>query len=107
MKQSLSEQFVMSFVTNDRWKLYLRGLGQSLLITIGALVIGIIIGILIAIVRTAHDQAGNKKTNPLLSIANGICYIYTTIIRGTPMYVQLLIMGFVIFQSSRNLVGIA
>lgn len=106
---SLKEQFIMSFVTNDRWKLYLRGLGKSLLLTLGALAIGVAIGIVIAIIRTAHDQkrTGEGKCPAPLALANGICSVYTTIIRGTPMMVQLMIMGFVIFASSRNMQGVA
>lgn len=105
--ESLKEQFIQSFVVNDRWKLYLKGLGSSLVLTVCALAIGIAIGILIAIIRTAHDQKGKGKVSSGLRIANVICEVYTTIIRGTPMMVQLLIMGFVIFASSRNMRGVA
>ena len=57
--------------------------------------------------RTFHDQRREERPSFLLGVLNLICKIYTTVIRGTPMMVQLLIMGFVIFKSSRNLVGIA
>lgn len=65
-------------------------------VTIGALILGVIIGLLIAIVRTAHDSRRMGKSNIILSILNAICKLYLTVIRGTPMMVQLLIMGFVI-----------
>ena len=66
-----------------------------------ALTLGILLGAIVALVRTAHDQQKTKK-NILLGILNFIFRIYVTIIRGTPMMVQLLIMGMVVFSSSRN-----
>lgn len=97
----LADQFTMSFITNDRWKLYLKGLGMSLLITVFALALGIALGVIVAVVRTKHDQ--NKgHIGKGLAVGNVICQIYTTVIRGTPTYVQLLIMGFVIFASSKQ-----
>lgn len=105
-KLSLKEQFVQSFVTDDRWLSYLQGLKVSLLLTLGALALGLVFGVLVAIVRTRYLQKPGRKGFGL-TLANVICQIYTTVIRGTPMLVQLLIMGFVIFNSSRNLMGIA
>lgn len=107
-KATIGEQLIQTFVTGDRWKLFLRGLGRSLLLTVCALAIGVVIGVLIAVVRTMHDQSrGDKKPNIALRIVNLICQIYTTVIRGTPMMVQLLIMGFVVFATSRNMFGVA
>lgn len=94
--------FYQAFIEGDRWMQYLKGVGTTLLVTALALVIGIVLGVMVAIVRTAHDQQRPGKHNPVLGIVNGICKVYVTIIRGTPMMVQLLIMGFVIFKSSRN-----
>lgn len=99
--------FNQSFVVGDRWLLYVKGLGITLLVTALALVLGIILGVLVAVIRSAHDQQQLGKVNPVLSILNIICKIYVTIIRGTPMMVQLLIMYMVIFASSRNMVGVA
>lgn len=100
--------FYQSFLEGDRWKMYLNGLGVTLQITAMALVIGVVLGILVAVVRTLHDQrrAGQPR-NPVVEILNAICQIYTTVIRGTPMMVQLLIMYFVILSGSRNQLGIA
>jgi ABC-type amino acid transport system permease subunit len=67
-----------------------------------ALVIGILLGVVVAMIRTAHDQQRPNHKNPVLGFFNIICKIYTTVIRGTPMMVQLLIMAMVIFASSRN-----
>ena len=94
--------FYQAFIEGDRWVQYLKGVGTTLLVTALALVIGIVLGVVVAIIRTAHDQQRPGKKNFLLGIVNGICKVYVTIIRGTPMMVQLLIMGFVIFKSSRN-----
>ena len=105
----LGPRFYRAFMEADRWKLYLQGLGRTLEMTAAALVMGVILGVVVAVVRTAHDQqrAGRRK-NPLLGLLNVLCQIYTTVIRGTPMMVQLLIWTFVIFPSIRDkvLVGI-
>ena len=63
---------------------------------------GVALGVTVAILRTAHDQQRPGHRNPVLAVLNLVCKIYVTVIRGTPMMVQLLIMGFVIFASSRN-----
>ncbi len=96
-------KFYQAFVDGDRWKLYLRGVGMTLEVTFFALLLGVVLGVLVAVVRTTHDQQRLVvKSNVALNILNVICKIYTTVIRGTPMMVQLLIMGLVIFKNSRN-----
>ena len=99
--QNFFMKFYQAFLFNERWKLYLEGVGTTLLVTACALALGILLGIIVALLRTAHDQQKSKK-NPLLGLVNWIFKIYVTIIRGTPMMVQLLIMGMVVFSSSRN-----
>jgi len=99
-------KFFQAFVESDRWLQYLEGVGSTLMVTALSLVLGVILGVLIAIVRTAHDQQRPGKGNPILNIIDKICRVYVTVIRGTPMLVQLLIMGFVIFKASRNYTGI-
>lgn len=94
--------FYQAFIEGDRWKQYLNGVGTTLMVTAMALLIGIVLGVLVAMVRTAHDQQRAGHKNPILGLFNGICQVYVTVIRGTPMMVQLLIMGFVIFSFSRN-----
>ena len=100
--QQFYVKFYQAFIDGSRWKQYLNGVGTTLMVTAMALAIGIVLGILVAMVRTAHDQQRAGKHNPVLGVLNGICQVYVTVIRGTPMMVQLLIMGFVIFSSSRN-----
>ena len=105
---SLAPRLHRAFIEGGRWKLYLQGLGVTLEMTVAALIFGVILGLMVAVVRTAHDQQRPGRRNPLLGFFNGLCGLYTTVIRGTPMMVQLLIWSFVIFKTSRNkvLVGI-
>lgn len=104
--QEFFVKFYQAFIQNDRWLQYLKGAGTTLTVTALALCLGIILGILVAVVRTAHDQQRPGKRNFILSIFNLICKVYVTVIRGTPMMVQMLIMGLVIFKSSRNFTAI-
>lgn len=104
---NLKDDFIQSFLEGNRWLLYLKGMGITLEVAGLALVIGVILGVLVAVVRTSHDQQRPGRHNPVLGVLNTICQIYTTVIRGTPIMVQLLIMYFVIFASTRNQVGVA
>lgn len=99
-------KFYQAFIEADRWQQYLEGVGSTLMVTALSLIIGVILGIFVAIIRTAHDQQRPGRKSPILGIFNGICQVYVTIIRGTPMLVQLLIMGFVIFSTSREYTAI-
>ena len=98
----LGGRFHTAFVAEDRWKLYLDGLVVTLELTVLALILGVAIGLVVAVIRSAHDQQRPGRHNPLLGFANVLLNIYTTVIRGTPMMVQVLIWCFVIFTSSRN-----
>ena len=104
--QEFYVKFYQAFIEADRWKQYLEGVGATLMVTALALLIGVVLGVLVAIVRTAHDQQRPGRKNPILGFFNAICQLYVTIIRGTPMLVQLLIMGFVIFSTSREYTAI-
>ena len=104
----LADQFRLNFITGDRWTWLLEGFKMTLIITFFATLIGIAIGVVIATVRSSYDK--NKESMQkkggigyrLLSILNSICGLYLTVIRGTPVVVQLLIMYFIIFASSTN-----
>lgn len=89
----LAEKFYDNFIKDARYMYLVKGLGNTLLITIFAVMIGIVLGFLIAVVRTTHDRNGG------LSVLNAICKVYLTIVRGTPVMIQLLIIYYVIFQS--------
>ena len=95
-------KFYQAFILKDRWTQYINGVSTTLLVTAIALALGIVLGSVVALVRVAHDQQRPGHKNPVLGFFNIICEIYTTIIRGTPMMVQLLIMSMVIFSISRN-----
>ena len=90
---SFKDSFYENFIVDDRWKYLTDGLKNTLLITILAILIGIILGFIVAIIRATHDKTGKMK------ILNFFAKIYLTIIRGTPVVVQLMIIYFVIFGS--------
>ncbi len=104
----LSEDFYENFIKDAKWKWLRDGLFNTLLITFFALLLGLVLGILVAAVRSSYDK--NRESMALhksvgyyvLKFFNGICHIYLTIIRGTPVVVQLMIMYFIIFASSRS-----
>lgn len=95
--QNFIYQLFQTFVFADRWKLLVSGLKITFIVTLGALAIGIVIGLIIAITRTLYSNYVVTKPPFILKILNAIANVYLTVIRGTPMMVQLLIMGFVIF----------
>ena len=84
--------FYQSFVAAGRWRLYLNGLLTTLEATILALLLGVVLGVVVAVIRTAHDQQRAGHKNVILGVFNAICKIYTTIIRGTPMMVQSMVI---------------
>lgn len=90
---SFAEKFENDFLKDGRYKYLLQGLGNTLIIAACAALMGIIIGFLIAIVRSNHDKTGHMK------FLNFLCNIYLTVIRGTPAMVQLLIIYYIIFAS--------
>ena len=100
--QDLFVKFYQAFIASNRWQQYFKGVIPTLYVTAIALAIGVVLGSVVALVRVAHDQQRPGHKTPVLGFFNLICEIYTTIIRGTPLMVQLLIMSMVIFANSRN-----
>ena len=104
--EKLKADFILNFVQGNRWRYLVNGLGTTLLITLLACLLGIAIGVVIAMVRSTYDKTaeGARKTlvRRLFGIANGFCRVYLTVLRGTPVVVQLMIIYFVIFASSDN-----
>ena len=101
----MKAEFVLNFISRNRWKMLLTGFENTLLMTAGALCIGIAIGIIVAIIRSVWETNGKKMRGfPkfVLRILDKICLVYTTVIRGTPMVVQLLILYYIVFASSSN-----
>ncbi len=98
------------FLFDERYTYYIRGLGNTLLLTFMALLMGIVLGVIVAMVRSTWDKNGSEMHGAakfLLRIFNWICNVYLTVIRGTPVLVQLMIWYFVVFASSRNGVAVA
>ena len=100
-------KFYLNFIKDDRWKYITSGLGNTLKITVFALIFAVIIGVLVAIIRYSYDKNHTNKAGNfiqsllqfLLAVANGICHVYLRIIRGVPVVVQLMIIYFIIFAS--------
>ncbi len=95
MWQNFRDLFILNFVEDGRWRYLANGLFVTLEITFFATILGVILGAAVGLVRNAYDNTGKLK------ILNGICQVYLTVIRGTPVLVQLLITYFVIFGSVR------
>lgn len=99
---SLKDSFYQCFVEDNRYQYLLQGLGNTILISLMAVLLGVVIGFGVAIVRATHDKTGNMK------VLNALCHVYLTIIRGTPAMIQLLIIYYVIFASTNiNKVAVA
>ena len=109
--ESFKAEFDLNFIQGNRWKFLVDGLENTLTITFFALLIGIVIGVVIATVRSTYDKtASNARPSlkrKLFGVVNGICKVYLTVLRGTPVVVQLMIFFFVIMASSRNGVLVA
>lgn len=97
--------FFKCFIHKERYMMFLKGLGNTLLLTLFALLIGVALGVIISLIRVTWDKNGSEMRGPgkvFLGIANVIAKIYLTIIRGTPVVVQILLFFFVIFATSNN-----
>ncbi len=91
-RQSFGEKFYHNFVEDNRWHYLLDGLANTLLITVFSLIIGLCLGFLVAYVRVTHHNTGRLK------VPSAICGGYLSVIRGTPVVVQLMIIYFVLFS---------
>ena len=84
--QDMQHQFWLNFIKDDRWLYIVNGLKVTIELTIGALILGLVIGFIIALIRTTHDSTGKFK------LLNVFAKLYLTVIRGTPVVVQLIII---------------
>ena len=97
--------FYKSFLFDERYMMYVKGLGNTLLLTLLALLMGIVLGVIVALIRATWDKNGSEMRGlpkAILRVCNSICQVYLTVIRGTPVLVQLMIWYFVVFAKSRN-----
>lgn len=107
------EELKFVYLGDDRYKLLIEGFFNTIKITAGALLIGVVIGIIVAAIRSSYDK--NKETMKLrggigyrlLAVINAICKVYLTVIRGTPVVVQLMICYFIVFVSAQDGVPVA
>ena len=90
---NLSEDFYQSIIEQDRYKFILEGLGRTVIIAIFAVVIGVVLGVLLALIRNYHEETGKGK------FLNKLAELYVTIIRGTPAVLQLMIIYYIIFKT--------
>ncbi|MEA4970142.1 MAG: amino acid ABC transporter permease [Candidatus Pelethousia sp.] len=103
MWDNFGQQLYDNIIRNDRWAMYLDGLKNTLLLTVGAAVLGILLGSLVAICKVYLKN--KKKPRSLLGkwvdwLLAAICDLYLTVIRGTPMMVQVLIFCWIIFAKA-------
>lgn len=91
--QNFRDAFVLNFIKDDRWKYLADGLKATLMITFWAVLIGVFLGFMVAIIRSTYQNTGKLK------FLNALSVVYLTIIRGTPVLVQLMIIYYVIFAS--------
>ena len=101
MLEGLKKGLYQTFILDDNYQYFIKGIQTTLIVTVFALILGVVLGVIVAIIRSAHDQQPERKKNIFLRLANLLCKIYLTVIRGTPMMVQLLIMWFVVWASAR------
>ena len=111
MFENFISQFNKAFIVDDRWKIFLKGLGNTLTITIGAAVIGILIGVVIAVFRfvAAQQDPGKEKSagDAVIKLIDKVMAAYVAVIRGTPLAIQLMIMAFIVLQGISDGVIIA
>lgn len=101
--ESLQQGFYQTFILDDNYMFFVKGLRITLMVAALAVLMGLVLGVLAAIVRSAHDQQqSGRRKNPVLGFFNLIAKVYITVIRGTPTMVQLLIMWFVVWASARS-----
>lgn len=95
MWEKFCSTFYLNFIQDDGWKYIAVGLKNTLIITFFACLMGIVLGFLVGMVRSTYEKTHKLK------FLNAICNVYLTVIRGTPVVVQLLIIYFVVFGSVR------
>ena len=101
MWDRLSEQIYLNFIKDDRWQYFTNGLEVTLIIAFFAALLGIVIGLVVGVIRSTHEKTHKLK------FLNFLCSIYLTVIRGTPVVVQLMIIYYIILANARNKIPVA
>lgn len=113
MFTTLVEKLELCFINNNYWEWLRDGFINSIIITLGAIALGLVIGIILAMIRSSYDKNSESLKQKggigyvLMTILNAICKIYITVVRGVPVVVQLMIWYFVILISQQNSVIVA
>lgn len=105
--EDFKARFIANFITDERWRYFTEGLGTTYIVSFFAVIVGVVIGVLIAVVRSSVDKL--ERPPLVVKILNAVCKLYLTVIRGTPAMIQLLIMYYIVFGSvdvSKRLVAI-
>lgn len=105
--EDFKARFIANFITDERWRYFTEGLGTTYIVSFFAVIVGVVIGVLIAVVRSSADKL--ERPPLVVKILNAVCRLYLTVIRGTPAMIQLLIMYYIVFGSvdvSKRLVAI-
>lgn len=105
--EDFKARFIANFITDERWRYFTEGLGTTYIVSFFAVIVGVVIGVLIAVVRSSADKL--ERPPHVVKILNAVCRVYLTVIRGTPAMIQLLIMYYIVFGSvdvSKRLVAI-
>ena len=89
--QDFFVKFYQAFLYSDRWQQYIKGVGTTLLVTAIALVLGVVLGAIVAMIRVGYAQQKPHHRNPILGIFNAVAQVYVTVIRGTPMMFEIII----------------
>ena len=109
--EQFKAEFDLNFIQGNRWQFLVTGLGNTLKITGMALLIGLVIGMIIAAVRSTYDKTENNARRTfgrrVFGFFNWLCKVYLTVLRGTPVVVQLMIFAFVIFAAARDMLAVA
>lgn len=92
-RMDFCDSFYLNFIKDDRWRYLWDGFWTTIGISFAAVLLGVLLGFTVAVIRSTHDKTGK------LRLLNWLCKLYLTVIRGTPVVVQLLIIYFVIFGS--------
>ena len=103
---SVKAEFELNFIKADRWEYLVTGLGNTLLLTLVALIVGVLIGIVVAAVRSTYDKTAETARpsfgRRVFGFFNGLCKVYLTVVRGTPVVVQVMIFFYVIFATAKD-----
>ena len=106
MFETLKQGFIKTFIRDNRYKVFLKGFRNTLIITVVAAIIGIIIGIVVSFIHSLAENARDKHRDDIgskiLIFLDKLCSIYVALMRGTPLAIQLMIMTFIILGGFPN-----